>query len=166
MIFQLCIEYSKSPSRGRTVVIFGDNGTGKTRFTKKVAKWARSIATRLPLVADQLGMQGNMMVPSVSFVSWPEVVDGFKRDEWQILEDLQAATMLLIDDIGAEHDPSRIGVEKMYCLLNRREFHWNFFSTNVSPGQWAEKFEKRIASRLFRNAVHIDMSKVTDFDTI
>lgn len=147
-------------------MIFGDNGTGKTRMAKLISRWAQRVAIKLPLVTDQLGTQGNMSIPSVSFASWPDVVDGFKRDEWQLLEDLQAATMLIIDDIGAEHDPSKIGVEKLYVLLNRREFRWNVFSTNVIPEQWPEKFERRIASRLFRNAHHIDLSQVPDYSTI
>ncbi len=146
-------------------MIYGENGTAKSRFAKKIAKWARSAAINLPLVTDQLGTQGNMSIPSVSFVSWPEVVDGFKRDEWQLLEDLEAASLLIIDDIGAEHDPSRIGIEKLYVLLNRREFRWNLFSTNVAPQDWPEKFDRRISSRLFRNAQHIDLSQVPDYST-
>jgi DNA replication protein DnaC len=162
-VFDFCVDYTKSPGRGRTLIIHGDNGTGKSRLSRKISRWAKQVAMKLPLVVDQLGMQGNMMVPSVHFSSWPEVVDGFKRDEWQILEDMQAATLLLVDDIGAEHDPSRIGVEKMYVLLNRREFRWNVFSTNVAPAGWVEKFERRIASRFYRNAIHVDLSGVPDF---
>ena len=148
------------------MVIYGDNGAGKSRMAKLIYRWAKAIAIKMPLVVDHVGTQGNMSLPIVELCSWPEVVDGFKRDEWQRLEDLQAATMLIIDDIGAEHDPSRIGIEKLYVLLNRREFRWNVFSTNVSPSHWADKFEKRIASRLHRNAVHIDMSQVEDYSTL
>lgn len=119
----------------------------------------------MPLVTDQLGTQGNMSIPSVSYVSWPAIVDGFKNQEWQILEDLQASSLLVIDDIGAEHDPSKIGLEKLYILLSRREHRWNIITTNVQPKFWPEKFEQRISSRLFRNAEHIDMSQVPDFST-
>lgn len=107
-----------------------------------------------------------MSTPSVCFVSWPEIVDGFKRDEWMVLEDMQAASLLIVDDIGAEHDPSKIGLEKLYVLLNRREYSWNMFSTNVSREHWKEKFERRIASRLYRNSEHIDLSQVPDFSTL
>lgn len=165
-VYDFCVDYAKTPHRGRTVIIHGDNGTGKSRLSRKVAIWARAIALRLPLVIDQLSAQGNSMVPSVHFASWPEIVDGFKKDEWQVLEDMQAATMLIVDDVGAEHDPSRIGVEKMYVLLNRREFRWNIFSTNVAPEAWTQKFERRIASRFYRNATHIDLSAVPDFSQL
>jgi DNA replication protein DnaC len=164
-VYKFCCEYAKCPKRGKSLVIYGDNGTGKSRISRCIAQWAKRIAINLPLVVDQLGTQGNMSIPSVSFASWPEVVDGFKRDEWQLLEDMQAASMLVIDDIGAEHDPSKIGVEKLYVLLNRREFRWNVFSTNVTPDNWPEKFERRISSRLFRNAHHIDLSQVPDYST-
>lgn len=164
-VYKFCCDYAKKPSRGMTLVIFGENGTGKSRFSKMIAKWARSVSCHLPLVYDELTPQGNLSVPSVSYTSWPEIVDGFKRDEWGILEDMQAASLLIVDDIGAEHDPSKCGIEKLYVLLNRREFRWNIFSTNVAPVEWKEKFERRISSRLFRNAKHIDLSKVPDFST-
>lgn len=146
-------------------MIYGENGAGKTRLSKLIVKWARGIAGRLPHVYDERTPQGNLSVPSVEWQSWPTIVDGFKQDEWGVLEDMQAASLLVLDDIGAEHDPSRCGVEKLYVMLNRREFRWNVLSTNVSPEHWAEKFERRISSRLFRNAEHIDLSGVPDYST-
>jgi len=102
---------------------------------------------------------------SVSFAHWPKIVDNFKLDEWAIIEDFEEASLLILDDIGAEHDPSKIGAEKLYILLNQREWKWNIVTTNVVPGQWGEKFDRRIASRLFRNAEHIDLSRVPDYST-
>lgn len=147
-------------------MLFGENGCGKSHIAKSISYWAKRVATKIPLVVDQLGMQGNMSLASVSCQNWPEVVDGFKKDEWGLLEDMQAASLMIVDDVGAEHDPSRIGIEKLYVLLNRREFKWNIFTTNIPPDKWADKFERRISSRLFRNAEHIDMSKVPDYSTI
>lgn len=165
-LYELCAQFRKSPARGKSAIIYGENGCGKTRLVKMVSKWAKSLANRMPLVVDQLGTQGNMSIPSIAYASWPEIVDGFKRDEWQILEDLQASTLLILDDVGAEHDPSKIGLEKLYVLLSRREWKWNLITTNVQPDYWPEKFERRISSRLFRNAEHIDMIQVPDFSVI
>jgi DNA replication protein DnaC len=161
-IHKACSHYAKFPSQGETIVIFGENGCGKTHIAKRIFYWANRIAMNLPqaiLREDEFGP------PSVVIANWPRIVDGFKRDQWAAVDDLESSTMTIIDDIGAEHDPSRIGVEKLYMLLSRREFKWNIVTTNVSPGAWDEKFERRIASRLFRNAQHIDLSQVPDYST-
>lgn len=162
-LYEFCVSYGKLPKRGGTTVIYGDNGAGKTRLLKLVNKWAKSISIlQKPVIAKETD-KGDFRHPSVEFCSWAEIIDGLKQDEWGKLEDLRGCELLIVDDLGAEHDPSRIGIEKLYVMLNHREYRWNLFSTNIGPGQWAEKFEKRIASRLFRNANHIDLSKVKDF---
>lgn len=165
-LFNFCHEYSKSPDRGRTIVIYGENGSGKSRMVRSVIRWAQLCSGMMPEVYERLTQQQNRAKPSAMLVSWAEIVDGFKRDEWMILEDLQAANLLAIDDLGAEHDPSRIGVEKLYVLLSRRENSWNLITTNLSPSAWEQKFERRIASRLYRNALHLDMIQVPDFSTV
>lgn len=161
-IFSICAEYAKSPSVGRTVVIFGENGSGKSHIAKAVSYWARRIALKIPPV---LNGEDEFGPPSSLFAHWPHIVDGFKLNEWAILEDFMKATLLVLDDIGAAHDPSSVGSEKLYILLNHREKKWNIVTTNFAPGAWDEKFERRIASRLFRNAQHIDLSQVPDYST-
>lgn len=160
-IYKVCGTYSETPSYGITVVIHGENGCGKSHIAKKIAYWAERIALKIPMVNTESGVG----LASVSFFNWPEVVDGFKRDQWTIVDDMIESTMLILDDIGAEHDPSRVGIEKLYVVLNRREYKWNIITTNVIPALWDEKFERRIASRLFRNAKHIDLSQVPDYST-
>jgi DNA replication protein DnaC len=166
-IYDICSDYSKSPARGRTVVIYGENGCGKSHMARCIAYWARSIKTHIPGVMSRIG-PGNLSTAECMLVNWAEVVDGFKppASNYEIVEDLQDCALLIVDDIGAEHDPSKLGVEKLYVMLNRREFRWNIFTTNIPPAGWAEKFERRISSRLFRNAQHIDLTGVPDYSTI
>lgn len=161
-IYSVCAAYARTPAHGRTLVIIGENGAGKSRIANHIAFWARAIALKLPMVEHaDLGLGA----PSVAYALWPDIVDGFKRNEWEIVDDMQKSAMLILDDIGAEHDPSKIGVEKLYILLSRREFKWNIITTNMQPFAWEEKFERRISSRLYRNAEHIDLSKVPDYST-
>lgn len=161
VMFKFCCEYSKNPNRGRTLVIIGENGCGKTHIARCVAYWARSLAIQLPLVSTETGHG----LATVEFVNWAEIVDNMKRGEWDRTDDLRDATLTILDDIGAEHDPSKVGAEKFYVLLNRREFKWNLITTNVNPANWEERFERRIASRLNRNAEHLDMTQVPDYST-
>src|SRR6266576_659708 len=40
-IHAACAQYAKSPANGRTIVIFGENGCGKSHIVKRLAHWAR-----------------------------------------------------------------------------------------------------------------------------
>lgn len=143
-------------------MIIGENGAGKSHIANRIAYWAQRIAMKIPMVDHpDIGLGS----PSVAYALWPDIVDGFKKDQWDVVDDIQKAALLILDDIGAEHDPSKIGVEKLYILLSRREFKWNIITTNVAPSAWPEKFERRISSRLFRNAEHVDLSQVPDYST-
>lgn len=162
MIYSVCSDYAKNPASGRTIVLFGENGSGKSHIAKAVVAWAKRIAFKIPAVRnglDEFGPAG------VMFAHWPNIVDGFKANEWEILSDFMNPALLVLDDIGAAHDPSTVGAEKLYILLNHREKKWNIVTTNFAPGAWDEKFDRRIASRLFRNAQHIDLSQVPDYST-
>lgn len=98
------------------------------------------------------------------FFNWPAVVDGFKQSRWEVIEDMIPSQLLVLDDLGAEHDPSKIGTEKLYLILERREHCWTVITTNVSPDSWELKFERRVSSRFLRNARHISLADVPDYN--
>lgn len=166
-IYDYCEQYAKNPARGNTVVVYGENGCAKTSIARCVFRWQRNI--KLLLKATPNPSSGEFETPSACFVNWAKIVDGFKdreRDGFGIIEDLRNCSLLILDDVGAEHDPSKIGVEKLYSVLSSREFRWNIITTNIPPQQWPDKFERRVDSRLWRNAIHIDLSKVPDYSKI
>lgn len=148
-------QYRHSPALGRRIVVYGGSGNGKTHVGKKIVRWANLVATNLPVVSTGHGTQ--MKTPDAIFCHWPTVVDNFKSGDWD-LEDFFNCSLLVIDDPGAEHDPSEVGRSKLYRLLEHRERKWTYISTNFGPDKWKQKFEFRIADRLFRNATHVDMS--------
>lgn len=154
--------YAKQPSRGRTIVLFGENGCGKTRTAKALFNWASRVAMLIPLVDSEESMK----LATARYAHWPAIVDGFKKQQFSITDELRDCELLVVDDIGAEHDPSGFGSEQLYLLLSRREFKWNVFTTNIHPQDWHSKMERRVASRLFRNAEHIDLSQVPDYSTL
>lgn len=112
----------------------------------------------IPLVT----CESNSKIADAVFAHWPTVVDGFKTGQWD-LTDLFNASLLVIDDIGAEHDPSKVGIEKLYMLLERRAAMWTIITTNIVPDLWEQRFERRIADRFFRNFYHIDLTDVPSF---
>lgn len=95
---------------------------------------------------------------------WPALLDAFKEGQWDLVEDMFKTPCLIIDEIGGGHDPSQVGIDKLCQILSRREKMWTLVTTNVLPSAWEDKFDKRIASRFFRNSTLIDLSEVPDFN--
>lgn len=158
------VYHDRGELQGRLVVIYGPNGCGKTHAARALHRWYNAVRISIgPVVGVNSEGEKEAMIGKGVMVNWAEVVDGFKRDQWLITERLAHDYLALIDDIGAEHDPSKIGAEKLYVILNRREFRHTLITTNLPPDGWETRFERRIASRLFRNATHIDLTDVPDF---
>lgn len=164
-IYDFCRDWFKKPGRGRTIVLYGNNGCGKTHIARAVKRWvwAMSSLDRPPCCYDA---DGNVALATCEMVNWPFIVDCMHKAQWDVVEELYDVSMLVVDDIGAEHDPSKVGSEKLYLLTNRREFKWNIFTTNLAPSRWESAFDRRIASRLYRNAEHVDLSQVPDFSMV
>lgn len=163
-VYEFCCQYFRNPSVGHTIVVYGENGSGKSHFAKAVSRWHEKVLFK-PIIGRR---DGEFRSPIRVFANWATVVDGFKppKCDYNIVDEIAAADLAIIDDIGAEYDPSKIGVEKLYVALNEREHRYNFITTNVTPAAWDSVFDRRICSRLFRNAIHIDLSQVPDFNTI
>lgn len=167
-IWKFCIGIATSPGRGKRFVVYGNNGNGKSRCMRAVRRFIQDRAIDLPLVTNPNGDAG---LVDCMLVNWAQQVDEWKKDgTWDVQEHINT-NVLLIDDIGAEHDPSKVGLEKLYLILERREWKWTMITTNKHPeGQagvpnsgWEQCFERRIADRLFRNAEHVDLSKLPSF---
>lgn len=120
------------------------------------------MAINLPLV---MGESGEIRLSDAMFFNWPRVVDRFKNGEWDIIEEMFECSLLVLDDLGAEHDPSRVSVQKLYQILERREYKWTLFTTNIGPTGWEHKFDRRIASRFLRNSRHVSLEDVPDYNT-
>lgn len=153
-----------SRNRGRLVILYGPNGCGKTHAAKSLRTWFNAVRLKIGPVAVQTDEGSEAQIADCAYRMWPAVVDGFKRDQWEITQILSNEYLTILDDVGAEHDPSRIGIEKLYLILSRREQKHTLITTNVPPQHWETKFEKRIASRLFRNSTHINLSEVPDYN--
>lgn len=134
------------------LVIVGDPGCGKTHVARKLVQWARGHSGAV-LTTHRLSE-----VPSVMFKAWPEIVSSFKEGFYGVVEDMIEADLLAIDDLGAEHDPSRNAADKLCQILSRREKKWTILTTNLQPSSWSERLDQRIGDRLFRNSMVVDMT--------
>lgn len=119
----------------------------------------------LQLTVVPNGKEETTSLATVQFMFWPGVVDRFKPPQldYETVEEALCQSLVIIDDMGAEHDPSGIGREKLFFMLERRAKQWTVMTTNVPPEQWETKFERRIASRFLRNCQAVDLSQVPDY---
>ena len=159
-----CDIFSK-PAAGRLLILVGPNGCGKTHISKNLCAWFDDAQLKLPLVRgrNESG-EIDVQIAARRFVNWAQVIDGIKQEQWEIFDWLNSSYLTVIDDIGAEHDPSGVGREKLYLLLNAREYRYTVITTNIMPNEWEKKFTRRIASRLMRNSTVLNLSTVPDFN--
>lgn len=94
------------------------------------------------------------------------LLDRLKAGSWDLVQDCMSIPVLVIDELGGGHDPSRVGVDKLCQILSHRENKWTVITTNILPAAWEENFDRRVASRLLRNSTIVDLSDVPDFSTL
>lgn len=149
-----------NPLGGRLLLLHGENGTGKTHCARAVRRWVNHVGP------SKQFMRRENHVESLSALYWhfPDFVDTLKAGGWDVVEDLFTAPVVILDEIGGEHDPSRIGVDKLCQVLSRREKMWTVITTNILTAHWEEKFDRRIASRFYRNSVTVNLEDVPDYN--
>lgn len=157
---QFCFDMWRAPEVGRLLVLAGTNGTGKTHCARAVMRWIQTVG------------HGKQWIPKPDVIAclqcgywhWPGLLDRLKAGEWDLIAELFEVPCLIIDELGGGHDPSRVGVDKLCQILSKREKMWTLVTTNILPEAWAQIFDQRIASRLFRNSTLVDLSGVPDFN--
>jgi len=136
-----------------TVVLRGESGCGKTHCAKRLLRWCQSVA----VTACSQGHYPTR-APSAMYAEWGGVVDGFKEGCYEIMDDLCGVDMLVLDDLGSEHDPSRNALSKLCHVLTRREGLWTVITTNIKATDWGRRWDMRVADRLLRHSKVIDLA--------
>lgn len=158
---RFCSGYSKSPgSNGRLLILYGPTGVGKTHCAKAVDYWAKTMATGLRFVSKP----GVVETPYPLFFYWPELLDHMKDGDWRLVDSCSMARLLILDDIGTGHDPSKLGVDKLCRILSAREKKWTLVTTNIPPANWETTFDARVASRLLRGSTSVSLDGVKDYN--
>lgn len=147
-------------ANGHWLVIHGPVGCGKSHAAKRIARYIRDNAVDLHMI--QSGGQG---VPTVYSRDWSKLVsinDDVAFDA--ATEDIADATLVVLDDIGAEVDRYKDGqpAARLRRVLEACRNKWLVLTTNVSRNDWATVFDARIESRL-RAARHCNCAAIQDY---
>lgn len=156
---RFCFDMARSPLAGRLLLLSGESGSGKTHCAKAVREWIRAAGGSVKFIRRVNHVESLSCV----FWHWPALLDTLKNGGWDVVEDMMETPCLIIDELGGGHDPSAVGTDKLCQILSRRERRWTLVTTNIVQSAWEEKFDRRVASRFFRNSTHVDLSAVPDF---
>lgn len=148
--------------QGRLLLLAGNNGSGKTHCAKAVRKWVGLVGHGKEFVWPESNHISRL---DCVYWHWPNLLDTFKNGGWDVVEDMFKTAVLIIDDLGAGHDPSGVGTDKLCQVLSKREKRWTLITTNIMQPAWEESFDRRVASRFVRNSTIVDLSDVPDFST-
>jgi DNA replication protein DnaC len=99
------------------------------------------------------------------FIYWPAFVEELRQtakdgNGIKFFLSMERWPLLVLDDIGAERDPSGFGVDKLNTLLNLRVGRWTILTSNLGLDALA-KLDTRIASRIIREPGNLFIEATT-----
>lgn len=160
-----CAKVCLAPTKAYSLVLAGPSGTGKThcldgafRFAQRAAfdLWERGVWLKK---LDEGGV-------TVERLTWSEVVMDMEFRREASLGTACGADVLFLDDVGAEHDPWKRGSSLLCHVLDKRSRKFTLLTTNATPDEWPERFESRVADRLNRGSVVVDLAGVESWATL
>ena len=101
--------------------------------------------------------------------TWAQILTDMRAgDAAFIIHSLCRTRVLILDDVGAENLGSQWAHDFSTCslgeVLDGRTGRWTMITSNFLTGQFAERYDARIASRIHRdNAVIIQMPDAADY---
>lgn len=168
--YDACLNYVDAFPRlrkeGYGLAFAGPPGCGKTHL-------AHAILIKLikcyPSANGGLLRVSALSVPELMHLARKRIRDGHDED---VIEKATIADVTLLDDIGAErHKYDGGGMswvdEQLYLILNYRLTHNlpTLYTTNLSPSEFQQVMDERIARRLKTKTLHIlHLEKVEGYD--
>lgn len=146
---KFCGRWYRHQDNKTLLVLVGESNCGKTHVAAAIFRFALAASMS---AFEAGGWDKGGRLPSSTFVLWPEETDEFKAGNYSRLPELFETDLIVIDDIGAEHDPSKNAADKLCQILSRRERKFTVITTNIKIEDWPSKFDTRITDRLMRNS--------------
>lgn len=140
-------------SKGCWRVIGGLTGTGKTMLSQVVLRCGLS-QTLLRQIKES---RKTLTTPETHLIKWVELWSKEHSEQYfneYLDSSIRASMLVVIDGIGAEHDWSSTGVDRLLKVLELCEKKWLFATTSLNPDWYAGRYGDRVAS-LLRRAVSV-----------
>lgn len=140
-----CSDDSAYVGRGRWLTLLGNSGTGKTFLAKQIhAAWKYDIGVFVP-------DHGVAQTRDSAFYSWPKTLEQFRDGDFYRQRRAEELDLVVLDEIGADHDRTGFGRDQLFKFLNRRVGKWTVITGNMTLGSISSHLDERIASRIIRD---------------
>ena len=146
---------------GHLFSLLGPSGVGKTMLCNCVWSALRVNGWGVSEAVKETISSGHLTKFDCRKFDWRKVSDKFKQGEWGIVEAMEETPFLILDDIGADHDPNKIAASKLDRVLRSRLGKWTMLTSNLFLNDINQKLDARIASFIIR-----DNNKMVELKTI
>lgn len=138
----------------RWLTLSGTQGCGKTMLASRLYEAAKKIDPFAsgPWVTGQNEYRDADRRPGMVWLHEKDFASKLKGGDFDLPERLSRDWLVVIDDVGHAHDPSRFVADGLARLAEVRMGKWTVFTTNLSLADVGAKVEPRLASRMVRDA--------------
>ncbi len=152
------VQAMKNGDNPRWLSMLGHSDQGKTYLAKRIWKWFQDFGKNYTDVRT-----GATLVRRGQFLYWPSLLEELRSGAYGRMDDLKTDALVVLDDIGAERDPTGFSADKLNTLLNLRLNKWTIITCNLPLRDIAVKVDYRVASRMMRDGNIVVDSDTTDF---
>lgn len=148
-----CAQVRRHDQTKPLLTLAGEFGCGKSHALRAAHRYVRGIYMDVwPALWPE-----PISIAFVEFTRFAKEVT--EKDNTEHFDDVAAAAVAFIDDIGAEEDRFRSGAATRVLgdLLGARERKFTLCTTNIQPGQWRDRWDGRVEDRLWRRSVVCDL---------
>lgn len=144
-LFVRSLKHNHTP---RWLSLLGTSGCGKTFLSKRIWRWFKSLPEFRAIVDEQTE---EIIYPG-SFVLWPNLAAELLSNSGYIrLNQLKQEKLVVIDEIGADRDPSGHVRDCLSRLLTARVGKWTVITSNKSLNDIERDIDARVSSRMIRD---------------
>lgn len=138
---------------GYCLTLAGRSGNGKTMLARAVlAELLHTPHGHCAAVAPTV-IRGHLQKFEAKFYDMRKVSDRFKPPhfDFSAVDQMEELSLTILDDMAADHDPSKVTASKVDRVLRSRSQRWTLITVNLGLAEIADKLDARIASFVIRD---------------